>query len=67
MVFVLAGLALALLFLYNEWLLARVNVYLLTDPTQQLDVFNRLLSNPVAWMLFLGAVISFFIGERLEP
>ncbi len=66
-VFVLAGLTLALLFVYNEWQLVRFNIYLLTDPSRQLSVFNQVLSNPIAWILFLVAVVSFFIGERLEP
>ena len=67
MVFVLAGLALALLFLYNEWQLVGVNIYMLSDSSRQLNVLTEVLSNPLAWILFLVAVVSFFIGERLEP
>ena len=66
-VFILASLTLALAFLYNEWRLIEFNIYLLADPSRQLEVFTQLLSNPIAWILFLVAFISFFIGERLEP
>jgi hypothetical protein len=65
-VFVLAGLALVLIFLNNEWQLARGSVDSLADPSLQLDVLKRLLSNPIAWILFLIAFLTFFIGERLD-